>query len=77
MILNTSDLKPGYRVRLIDFGQTEIAYRKKLLSWGLTRGVELSVVRVAPFGCPIQIDIRGSSLALRQEEACHLVWETV
>lgn len=75
MMLNTTDLKPGYWVRLVDYGQTDIFFRRKLLSFGLTRGVELLVVRVAPMGCPIQLDIRGTSLALRKEEACYLQWE--
>jgi ferrous iron transport protein A len=75
MVLNTMDLKPGFRVRLIGFGQTDALYRRKLLSFGVTRGVELDVVRVAPLGCPIQVDVRGASLALRKEEACYLQWE--
>lgn len=75
MVLNTMDLKPGFRVRLIGFGQTDALYRRKLLSFGVTRGVELDVVRIAPLGCPIQVDVRGASLALRKEEACYLQWE--
>lgn len=75
MLLATSDLKPGFRVRLIDFGATQALYRQKLLSFGVTRGAEVSIVRVAPLGCPIQIEVRGASLALRKEEACYLSWE--
>lgn len=75
MLLNTTDLQPGFRVRLIDFGLTPTLYRQKLLSFGITRGVELLIVRIAPLGCPIQIEVRGASLALRKEEACYLQWE--
>ncbi len=76
-MLNTSDLKPGFRVRLIDFGLTDTVYRRKLLSFGVTRGVELYVVRVAPLGCPLQVEVRGSSIALRLEEASCLQWERI
>lgn len=75
MKLNTLQLKPGFRVRLIGFGQTDSLYRRKLLSLGVTRGVEVDVIRVAPLGCPVQVDVRGASFALRKEEACYLEWE--
>lgn len=68
-------LNCGDRVRLVDFGKTPRFYRQILLSLGLTKGVEILVQRVAPLGCPIQIEVRGVSLALRKNEACHLQWE--
>ncbi|MCX7117222.1 MAG: FeoA family protein [Legionellales bacterium] len=74
-MLKLTDLAPGDRVRLVDYGQTAMLYRRKLLSLGVTRGVELLVVRVAPLGCPVQVEIRGTTLALRKEEAHHLCWE--
>lgn len=76
-MIKITDLLPGDRVRLIDFGQTDMIYRRKLLSLGITRGAELSVMRVAPLGCPVQVEVRGTSLALRKEEAHHLQWERV
>ncbi|GEM_PF-1351523 len=75
MMLTTADLKPGFRVRLVDFGLTDVLYRRKLLSFGMTRGVEMQIVRVAPLGCPLQVEVRGSSIALRLDEASHLRWE--
>lgn len=62
------ELEQGERVRLVDFGSTEALYRQKLLSLGVTRGVEFLIVRKAPLGCPIQIEVRGTSLTLRKEE---------
>jgi len=70
-------LKEGDSVRLIDFGKTPRAYLRRLLSLGLTRGVEVLVVRRAPLGCPVQIEVRGTSLTLRQDEAGFLLWERV
>lgn len=74
-MLKTSELTAGLQVRLIDFGSTDSAYRRKLLSFGMTRGVDIRVVRIAPLGCPIQVEVRGASLALRFNEAQHLLWE--
>ena len=70
-------IQPGDKVRLIDFGATDSQYRRRLLSLGFTRGVEFSVVRIAPLGCPIQIEVRGTSLSLRKEEASQLVLERI
>ncbi len=76
-MIKLTDLVPGDQVRLVDFGQTDVLYRRRLLSLGVTRGAELLVTRVAPFGCPVQVEVRGTSLALRKEEACYLQWERV
>lgn len=74
-IMNISELKQGDRVRLVDFGATAYPYRRRLLSLGITRGVELLVMRMAPLGCPVQVEVRGTSLTLRKEEASQLVLE--
>ena len=76
-VLKTTDLVRGDHVRLISFGETDVAYRRRLFSFGIARGVEARVVRRAPLGCAIQLDIRGTALMLRATEASHLVWEYV
>lgn len=76
-MLTISHLAQGDRVRLLGFGATHPDYRRRLLSLGVTRGVEMTVMRVAPLGCPVLMEVRGTSLALRKEEARHLLWERV
>ena len=51
------------------------AYRRKLLSMGLTPGVELEVVRVAPLGDRVRV--RGTSVTLRKDEAAALRMERI
>lgn len=70
-------LVQGDKVRLTSFGSTDMQYRRRLLSLGVTCGTEFSVVRLAPLGCPIQIEVRGTALTLRKEEANQLVLEYV
>ena len=72
-----ADLRPGDRVRLVDFGVTDQGYRRKLLSLGMTCGVDALIVRIAPLGCPVQMEVRGTSLTLRCNEAQHLQWEKI
>lgn len=74
-MMQITELIQGDRVRLVSFGATDAQYRRRLLSLGLTCGVEFSVVRKAPLGCPLQIEVRGTSLTLRKEEAKHLLLE--
>lgn len=74
-MIKTYALKPGDDVRLVDFGQTAHPYRRRLLALGVTRGVDVKVIRRAPLGCPLQIEVRGVSLTLREDEAQYLLWE--
>lgn len=76
-VMRITELMPGDKVRLIDFGQTEHSYRRKLLALGITRGVEFLVLRMAPLGCPVLIEVRGTALSLRKEEAMHLLLERI
>lgn len=62
-------LAVGDRAKVLGFSETASAYRRKLLSLGLTPGVELSVTRVAPMGDPVEIRVRGFALSLRKDEA--------
>ncbi|MBA2657561.1 MAG: ferrous iron transport protein A [Tatlockia sp.] len=75
--MRINELVKGDRVRLIGFGQTDLVYRRRLLALGLTRGVELSILRIAPLGCPVQVEVRGTSLTLRKDEANHLEWQKI
>lgn len=74
-MMQLTELIQGDRVRLVSFGATDAQYRRRLLSLGLTSGVEFLVVRKAPLGCPLQIEVRGTSLTLRLEEAKYLLLE--
>lgn len=47
----------------------------RLQEMGLTVGTEFRVVKVAPFGDPIEIDFRGTRLCLRRAEAVGFVLE--
>lgn len=72
MSLLFRDLRVGERVKVQGFQEGGGAYRRKLLSMGLTPGVELEVVRVAPLGDPVEVKVRGTSISLRRDEAAAL-----
>lgn len=47
----------------------EGALRRRIMDMGITKGVEIQVHRVAPFGDPIEITVRGYHLSLRKADA--------
>lgn len=73
--MRITEMTPGDRARLVGFGDTPLAYKRRLMSLGMTSGVELTLVRLAPLGCPMQIDLRGTSLSVRKDEANQLILE--
>ncbi len=50
---------------------------RRLLEMGLLPGTEVSVVRVAPFGDPMELRVREYSLSLRRSEAQLIEIETI
>ncbi len=59
--------KPGQQVRVMAV-QGEGALRRRILDMGVTRGTSLEVRKVAPFGDPMEINVRGFELTLRKSE---------
>ncbi|AMH94938.1 MAG: FeoA domain-containing protein [Candidatus Methanomethylophilus sp.] len=43
--------------------------RKRMLDFGLTRGAKVELIRKAPLGDPIEIQLRGFRLTIRKVEA--------
>lgn len=70
--MTLKDLQVGDRAKVAGYLEAGGAYRRKLLSMGLTPGAELSVTRVAPMGDPVEIRVRGFALSVRREEAAAL-----
>ncbi|MDO4841152.1 MAG: ferrous iron transport protein A [Phoenicibacter congonensis] len=45
------------------------ALRRRIMDMGITRGTELTVVKEAPLGDPMEIELRGYHLSLRRRDA--------
>ena len=63
------DLAVGQTARVIGYASTDRAYLQKLLQMGLVKGAEFDLVRMAPLGDPVEIQVHGYSLTLRKTEA--------
>ncbi len=47
----------------------EGAVKRRIMDMGITKGVEITVRKVAPLGDPIEITVRGYELSLRKSDA--------
>ena len=63
-----ADLPIGNHARVISVNGNS-AITKRLMEMGIIPGVSLRVIKSAPFGDPIEIRVRGYSLAMRKSEA--------
>lgn len=43
--------------------------KKRIMDMGITRGVDVFVRKVAPFGDPVEVTVRGYELSLRKADA--------
>ena len=47
----------------------EGALRRRIMDMGITKGTDVYVRKVAPFGDPIEVTVRGYELSLRKGDA--------
>lgn len=62
------DIKIGSAAKVVKL-HGEGAIKRRIMDMGITKGVELFVRKVAPFGDPIEINVRGYELSIRKADA--------
>lgn len=75
-ITSLAEVAIGARLRVLNFTQ-ESPYVAHLQRLGVVVGTELQVIRRAPLGDPIEVRLRGYSLALRPQEAQALAVQVI
>lgn len=70
------DLKPGETAKVVVIN-AEGAFKRRIMDMGITTGVDVKLVKVAPLGDPLEVTVRGYQLSLRKEEAASLEMELV
>ena len=66
------EVLPGERGIILQVGSERGAVKRRLVDMGLTPGTEIMVRKVAPFGDPIEVNLRGYELSLRKEDAAYI-----
>ncbi len=70
------DLKPGQSARILAVGG-EGALRQHFLDMGVIPGADVTLVKLAPMGDPMELQIHGYELTLRLEDAAKVEVEEV
>lgn len=70
--MTLKDLRPGEQGKVVSIGEKGPS-RRRIMEMGVTPGTVVKVVKVAPLGDPIEVNIRGYELSLRKEEALKIV----
>lgn len=74
--MTLKDLRPGQSAVITNI-LSQGMVKRRLIDMGVTPGAEVIVRKMAPFGDPIEINIRGYGLSLRKEEAKNILVEDV
>ena len=67
-MFTVDDLKPGQSGIVLKI-ECDDMLRRRIVDMGITPGTHIIMKRIAPFGDPIQINVRGYDLSIRKSEA--------
>lgn len=63
--MKLSQLQQGQKATITSFTELSNDVRKKLMVMGLLPHTPVKLIRKAPMGDPLQVEVRGVSLAVR------------
>ncbi|MFA0568628.1 ferrous iron transport protein A [Vibrio kagoshimensis] len=67
--MKLSQLEQGKTASVVNLADLTSDVRKKLMVMGLLPNTEIKLIRRAPMGDPLQVEVRGVSIAIRQSIA--------
>lgn len=62
------DAKIGQTVKIVKI-HGEGAIKRRIMDMGLTKGIDIHVLKAAPLGDPIEVTVRGYQLYIRKADA--------
>jgi len=72
--MTLKDVKPGVSVTVICvLGHRDDEIKRRIMDVGILPGARLEVIKIAPFGDPIQVSLLGFDLILRKSEASKII----
>ncbi len=72
--MTVDDLKYGESAKVVSIGSSG-ALRRRIIDMGITPGAIVVMRKAAPFGDPIEINVRGYELSIRRSEAKEITVE--
>ena len=52
--------------------RTTGALKQRFMDMGITKGTDVKVLKIAPLGDPIEVEIRGYNLSVRKDDAANI-----
>ena len=71
-IMTLDQLSVGESCEICQVGNQRGAVKRRLVDMGLTPGTVVTLVKIAPFGDPMELRLRGYELSLRKEDAAQI-----
>ena len=62
------DIHVGQNTKVVKI-HGEGALKRRIMDMGITKGTEVKLVKVAPLGDPMELELRGYHLSLRKADA--------
>ncbi len=75
--MTLAELEQGKDAIIASVDCEETSLRKHILDMGLTPGTEVTFVKCAPMGDPMEVRLRGYELTLRKDDAAHILLRDV
>lgn len=75
--MTLDELEIGKDAIISEIACEEVSLRKHILDMGLTPGTEVTLVKVAPMGDPLQLRVRGYELTLRKTDAANITIQDI
>ena len=66
--MTLKEMNPGESAKIVKV-HGEGAIKRRIMDMGLTKGIILTVRKVAPLGDPVEITVRGYELSIRKFDA--------
>ena len=70
------EVQPGEQGIILRVGNDRGPVKRRLVDMGLTPGTQVMVRKVAPFGDPVELNLRGYELSLRKSDAAQILIAT-
>lgn len=75
--MKIKDMEIGQFGKVVGYNGNDRTYRHKLLRMGLIKRAEFKLLRKAPMGDPVEVELRGFNLTLRKAEVDVLEVEVI
>ncbi len=75
--MTLDQLELGKEAIIASVKSNDKALRKHILDMGLTPGTEVTLMKIAPMGDPLELRVRGYELTLRKADAANITLEDV